>query len=532
MRKSKLVEWIENLFSKVHLTEKDLHNYQKIAFEFMRDNPFSALFLDTGLGKTAACLYLLNYLHMNELTKMTLVIGPLRVANVTWPDEFSEWSFGAPISYAHIRNDEIVEAINAAGQEAARRAKMSGHGATAVKALRDEARQKAAQRLVREFKRDNPCAVHIVNQEQVEFLVEAWGKDWPYDTVIIDESSSLKDHTTNRWKALWKIRNLVHRMHQLTATPASETYLHLYAQITLLDKGERFGTSFNKFKMKYFDENKYSRKVTLRDGAEEAITRLIADICIVMKQEDYLDLAQPVPVFHPVHLSSEQIDLYNEMEDNFIVTLPGGEEVEAETASALSQKLLQMASGVLYDTIPEAQPDGSFKDRRIVYHLHDHKIDKLRQLQEEVNGENLLVAYYHQSSLERLKAAFPEAKVMDKAGKLIAEWNKGKIKMLLLHPQSGAHGLNLQKGGRHVVFFDLIWSYERYYQFYRRLARQGQKYVVVIHHLISVGTKDELVATCLKNKCDAQEVLFDWIRKLRRRYLKRKQAAALIDDEL
>lgn len=521
--------WVRDRFSHANLTEGHLHQYQQDAKNFMYDNPFSALFLDTGLGKTGACIKLIHQLVLEGQREPTLVIGPLRVAGVTWPDELREWTFGCPLNFRIIRDGDLVESVNAAGQEARRIAKLNGADENGIKLAVAEARHRAAQRAVRTMMIGDRSHVHLINQEQVEFLVEAWGKDWPYKVVIIDESSSLKDPTTNRWKALWKIRKLIKRMHQLTATPASETYLHLYAQITLLDRGERFGTSYNKYKERFFTYNQYSRKHKLRPGAEEEITQLISDICIVMKQEDYLDLQQPVPVYHPVKLDAKQLALYRQMESEFIVELPAGEVVEAETASALSQKLLQMASGVLYDTISEEVGNGDFKDKRVVYQLHDHKIDALRQLHEEINGENMLVAYWHQSSLDRLLKAFPKAKVMDKDGKLIAEWNKGKIPILLLHPMSGSHGLNLQRGGRHVVFFDIPWSYERYYQFYRRLARQGQKYLVLIHHLVATGTKDEMVAQCLRDKRDGQEMLFRWINRMRRKLAKLKRERAAME---
>lgn len=516
--KTPIAEYLFDKFLNVELSADNLHGYQNTAVDFLIGNPFSALFIDTGLGKTPISLYAIYRLVQMMDVENVLVIAPKRVANVTWPDEIATWSFAAALSFTIIRDDELVDAVNDAGREARKMAKLAGHDKKAQDALSDEARSRAAKKAVRELMVRKPGTIHLISKDMVDFLVDAWGRDWPYDCVFVDESSGLKDHRTNRWKALWKVRPLIKRFHQLTATPASESYIHLYGQITLLDRGQRFGLSYTKFCEKYFTQNRYTMKWALREGAEELISALIADICLVMKQEDYLELQKPITSPHYVHLTEAQMALYLEMEREFVVDLPDGSQVEAETAAALSQKLLQMASGVLYETVLDEQPNGDFKKRRVVHHIHDEKIEALRQLAEETEGECLLIAYYHQSSAERILAAFPDAKVMDKEGKLIKEWNKGKIKKLLLHPQSGAHGLNLQKGGRHVVFFDYPWSYELYYQFWRRLARQGQTLLVVIHHLIARGTIDELLVECLNEKRDAQEVLFEWIKKMRRKF--------------
>jgi SNF2 family DNA or RNA helicase len=560
---------VRRMFSQVKLTLKDLHQYQIDAEKFLYENPFSALFLDTGLGKTAILLRLINRLVVNNECKRVLIIAPQRVANVTWPDEIAQWSFSAWISHTIIRDDDLVDSINKAGQLSRRLIKTDGHGAGRIALAKKRSRVKAfddalemgldssyvqkqiseaekivekklvkkdrlveAQKAVRRMLVERPAKIYLIHKEQVEFLVEAFGRDWPFDTVIIDESSSLKDHTTKRWKALWKVRPLIKRMHQLTATPAAEGYQYLFAQIVLLDRGKRFGTTVTKFREKFFNQNFYTKKWEIREGSQDDITKLIADLCLVMKQEDYLDLEQPVVVKKKIHLSETQMAVYRKMEDDFLIEMEDGTVVEAETAAALSQKLLQMASGVVYDNILEEQENGDIKKRRVVHHLHDDKIDALRQLEEEINGESMLIAYYHKSSLDRIMKAFPDAKPMDKAGKLIKEWNKGKVKKLLIHPMSDAHGLNLQKGGRHVVFFDLPWSYENYYQLYRRLARQGQKFLVMIHQLIAVGTIDEVVAECLDDKRDSQEIFFKMITAMRRRKAKNQRSTLDDDDKL
>lgn len=557
---------INKLFAACVRARQDMHDYQGTAVQFMRENPFSALFIDLGLGKTISSLTLILDLVTHNEADCVLVIAPLRVANETWPTEIGQWRHTAGLTWAHIRDDDLVEQVNLAGQAARKliakhgmehpevhklvsrmrreraraMVKKAGHHLPNAKELiartfaklmeakevsADErkefatlARQVAAKDAVREHKRRNPATIYIVNREQVEFLVNAWGKDWPYDTVIIDESSSLKDHSTKRFKALAKVRPLMKRMHQLTATPAAETYLHLFAQIYLLDLGERLGRNFTDFRDEFFKYNEYTRKAIIRPGAEEEIAKLISDICLTMKAEDYLDLQAPLMRTCKVALSDEHIAMYEQLEKTSLLELPGGVELEAETAAALSNKLLQFASGVVYDTRYEFDPEDPDADGVKVkreHLIHNYKIEKLQQLREEACGEPLLVSYHFKSSLGRIREAFPDAVVMDRAGKAVKAWNAGKIPMLLVHPQSAGHGLNLQHGGRQIVFFDLPWSLELYLQLIGRLARQGQKNIVVVHHLVATGTLDEVVLECLLEKRDAQEELFKLLKRLR-----------------
>lgn len=332
----------------------------------------------------------------------------------------------------------------------------------------------------------------------------------------------LKDHTSNRFKAMRKVRPLLKRMIQLTATPAAETYLHLFPQIFLLDEGERFGRHVTKFQQRYFTQNRYTYKWELRPGAEEEIAAKIADIALTLKAEDYLALEKPVMLMEKITLSADAMALYRKMEEDFLITLPNGAEIEAETAAALSQKLGQMSSGVVYQTLLEAGTGGNFKRSRVVHLLHDDKIEKLATIVEEAQGDPLLVSYWHESSLARLKQAFPKAVVMDKKGTCIKPWNAGKIEILLIHPASAGHGLNLQHGGRRIVFFDIPWSLGLYLQLIGRLARQGQKRTVFVHHLIAAGTLDEEVIKVLSEKRDAQDLLFRLLKRMRARLTRSK----------
>lgn len=533
-------EFITDKLAQFTRTEKDLHGYQLQAKQFLINNPFSALFIDCGMGKTAISLSAIMDLIGAFETNHVLIIAPVRVANETWPTEIAQWEHTAPLSYSHIRNELLVETVNKAGDdtrkilmnEAKAEAKSKGlvkndlaqyvkeiRSSKATKMIVEAARLTAAKTAVREFHKKANASVFIINREQVEFLVEAWGRDWPYDTVIIDESSAFKDHTTNRFKALKLVRKLIKRMHQLTATPVAESYVHLFAQLYLLDMGERLGKNITSYKLNYFNQCRYTMRYTLREGAEAQITQKISDICLVMKAEDYLQQEYPTFVFDQVILSPSEQAIYDSMQTSYVAEMVDGTIVEAETAAAKSQKLQQIASGVLYQTVLTLDEYGEMKSDRIVHEIHNHKIDKLQQIIDSTESEPLLVAYIMQSSLARLKLAFPHAVVMDKQGKCVTAWNSGKIKLLLFSPMSAAHGLNLQYGGRRLVFFDIPYSFELYYQAYKRLARQGQKLSVFVHHIVAKGSIDYDIAQCLSDKDATQEKFFELLKKLRKKLI-------------
>lgn len=525
---TKLDSYLRERFKNVVRSRKDLHHYQAdLAVPFLKENPFSALFVDLGLGKTIISLTLLADLLDRMEFEKCLVIGPLRVVNQTWPTEIGQWEHTAALTWAHIRDEDLKEAVRKAGQAArapivaAAKAEAIKRGIDPVlepkatrevvnefvklnKAKIDKARRMASRKEVREASLRNPASIHFINREQIQFLVEAWGRDWPYDCVIIDESSSLKDSKTRRFKALTAVRPYIKRMHQLTATPAAETYEHLFAQIYLLDGGKRLGQFITHYRERYFSLSYNGFTWKLRPGADREIADKISDICLTLKKEDYLDMREPV--FNPryVDLNKEQMALYRQFERDYVIELEDGTVVEAETAANLSSKLLQLASGSIYDDEKNAHP------------VHNEKIEELHQIVEEAQGKPLLVAYWFKSSLHKLKEAFPHAVVMDAEGKAVGPWNKGKIQMLLMHPQGSAHGLNLQHGGHHLVFFDIPWSLELYQQTIGRLDRQGQKELVVLHHIITKGTVDETVVEALRAKADMQETLFRYLKEIRR----------------
>lgn len=515
--KFSLEEHIALKFADVELRREQMHVYQGEGYQFLLNNPYSALFIDMGLGKTICSLTLIVDLLCSFQTDKVLVIGPLKVATDTWPNEIRRWEHTAILNHEVLRCDEDDPEVKEAMREARQRARLMGHAGDRVTKAVQDAKNRTMDK-VRRRKAFSSASVHIINREQIEWLVNLHGPNWPYRTVIIDESSSFKDPSTHRFKALAKVRRtegLITRMHLLTATPAAETYEHLFAQMFLLDLGERLGKFITRYRQNYFSYNQWSRKYKLRDGCEAIILNKIKDICLVMKAEDYLSVELPTIAPRMVRLSDDQVELYKRMEKESYVQLPDGTEIEAETAAALSSKLLQMASGVLYETYTLQDWDtDDLKKVKKVHHLHDHKIDTLREIVEEANGEPMLVAYHFQSSLARLKKAFPKATVMDPAGKCLKVWNARNIPMLLIHPQSAGHGLNMQKGGHNLIFFDLPWSLENYLQTIGRLARQGQTRHVVVQVLLAMGTLDEYVFQKLNAKKDAQDYLFRLLKRL------------------
>lgn len=480
------------------LQRHQMHGYQKMLVDWMYEHPFGFCLVDMGLGKTVSTLTVVERLLTNFEADRVLVIGPLRVALDTWPAEIKNWQHTSWITF------------------------------TQLAGLSEPERKVAAKQRTQ---------IHIINREMVDWLVQFHGPRWPYRVVIIDESDSFKSHQSERFKALAKVRHtpgLIERLYLLTATPAAESYIGLWAQTYLLDLGKRLGKSITKYRDSYFTQNRYTYTYKIRPGAEEAILDKIKDIAIVMKAEDYLPRDKPTLIKVPVTLDQKTYDLIKHLQKHFIMTLPDGTELEAKTAAALASMVLQMASGTVYET--ELIEDIDTEDLRKVkkvHHLHNCKIEVLREIVEEakVQGTPLLVAYWFKSSLDRLVKAFPKAEVMGQKTDCVKRWNAGKIDMLLIHPQSAGHGLNLQYGGNHLVFFDLCYSLGYYLQTIGRIDRQGQTKPVIVRHLVATGTRDELVYDLLAQKADAQEKLFRILKRLIAKYRKNKKNESSEQEE-
>lgn len=507
-----------------------MHVFQRKAVRYLRDNPMSYLFIDLGMGKTIICLTLLRDMLDRGWKGKALVIAPLRVAKATWPDEIDEWEHLEGLPFTLIRAEDDDEEIKAEYDSIykPRYAKERWYGETpadAAKFARAKANpiRQAAKEAKRRAQALEDTPLHIINIERIEWLVEFWKErwkthrqKWPYDTIIIDESSKFGVHNTLRFRALKKVLKRVKRLHELTASPASEGYMKLFAQIYLLDQGERLGRNITAYRERYYTQNPYTKKWILNPGADEKIANKIADLGLVLKAEDYRDIlgreaSDFLPLRRNIKLSHDLMELYWRFEETMFLHYDT-EEIEALNGGALVNKLLQFAAGAVYN------------ESKKVVAIHDEKIEALRELKEELGDEPLMVCYWFKSSLDRLRKAFPKAVVMDKAGKCIKPWNEGKIDMLLINPGSAAHGLNMQKGpGHDIAFFDLVWSRELYEQVIGRLARQGQRQLVRVHHLLVVGSADELIYDTLVDKGEGQERLFKFIRAMQRRIEERNR---------
>ena len=438
------------------------HPYQAYCIDRVIKQPKIGLFLDMGLGKTIITLQAIYELKYNRFAvQKVLIIAPKKVAEATWQREAQKWD-GVGI----LRISTVLGSLS-----------------KRVKAL------------------NTPADIYIINRDNVTWLVDYYKNDWPFDMVVADESSSFKNHAAKRFKSLAHMYNHIKRMVLLTGTPTPKGLIDLWAQIYLLDRGQSLGRTYTSFRDHFFIPDQRSQTVIYsykpKDTAENDVLRAISHLCVSMKSEDYLTLPPVTEDIVPVQLSPKAQRDYDEMETRMVLELvESGEEITAVSAAALSTKLQQLANGAVYDEL------------RNVHEIHDCKIEAFMELIEQLSGKPALVFYNFKHDLERLKAALAKSRLVVKELKGAAEereWNAGQIDVLLAHPASTAYGLNLQDGGNHVIWFGLNWSLELYQQANKRLHRQGQKEKVIIHHLISIGTRDEDMMEALNRKADAQE---------------------------
>lgn len=361
---------------------------------------------------------------------------------------------------------------------------------------------------------NTPADIYITNRENVVWLVDYYRNAWPFDMVVVDESSSFKSHSAKRFKALASVGGHIDRMVELTGTPSPNGLDDLWAQVFLLDGGERLGKRYTHFRERYFQPDRrgadgmvYSYEA--KPGSEEGILEKISDICISMKAEDYLQL--PDITYHeiPVELDAKAAKAYHDMEREMVLQLPGdGEDISVTSAAALSNKLLQLANGAIYDG-----------DRQ-VHAVHGCKVEAFMELVESLQGKPALVFYNYQHDRTRLLEALKKTGLRVRELKTPQDeddWNARRMDILLTHPASSAYGLNLQQGGNHVIWFGLTWNYELYTQANKRLHRQGQQEKVIIHHLVCTGTRDEDVMQALQRKDDVQNWVMESLKARIRR---------------
>lgn len=429
----------------------DLHPYQERAVAYIKSHPSCGLFLPMGMGKTVSTLTAIAELKLSRV----LVIAPLRVARDTWADEIAKWE--------HLRH---LRAAVAVGSEKKRR-----------EAIESEA------------------VLYIINRENVQWLFKTY-PNLEFDMIVIDELSSFKNHTSARFKTLKKHR--APRMVGLTGTPSPNGMMDLWAEIFLLDGGERLYPRITQFRNVFFSPGQSNGYVVynwiLKPGANEAITERISDITVSMSTDELKSLPPVQYLTENVYLSTEDMQRYKQFKRTLVAEL-GGETVTAANAAVLSGKLRQWASGAMYDD------DGG------VVRLHDAKLEALKEIA-EFSDSNILVAYNYKHDRERIMEAIPEA-VDLRSSESLRAWNEGKIRVALGHPASMGHGLNIQRGGNVIVWFSLTWNLEEYQQFNARLHRQGQANPVQIYHLVAVGTIDERILKILSGKDTLQMGLLD-----------------------
>ncbi len=398
--------------------------------------------------------------------KKVLIVAPLRVATHTWPNEVEKWDH-INLTYRVIRGTPNMRKKQIA----------------------------------------SPADVYIINYENLSWLVDNYRHNWPFDVVVFDESSKMKSASSKRFKAFRKVQRFSSRVICLTGTPAPNGLLDLWAQVYLLDGGERLHPYITHYKNEWFNSDYMGYNWTPKYGADQDIQDRIKDICLSMQAKDYLELPEYISNVVKVYLTDQQMDQYKELQDEFYLELSAETSVTAANAAVLSSKCLQFSNGAMYLNDSFGNPTSDWEE------IHTEKLNALQDIVDEANGAPVLVFYNYRSDLDRIKNQFKQAVELDKEGKLLNAWNAGRIPILLAHPASAGHGLNMQDGGNIVVWFGLNWSLELYQQANARLYRQGQTKPVFVHHIVAADTVDELVLDRLSNKRSVQDVLINALKE-------------------
>lgn len=442
------------------------YDYQAYAIDKIIDNKRFGLFLDMGLGKTVSTLTAIEQLKYDYLdVDKVLVIAPKRVAEDTWAQEVEKWT--------HLTHLDVSLVLGTPKQ-------------------REQALERNAD-------------IYVTNKENTKWICERFKKDWPFDMVVIDELSTFKNSDSQRFKILKKKWPLFDRFVGLTGTPAPKNIMDLWAQIYLIDGGERLGKFKTHFRQRYFYPTHKVAEHTfnweLKDGAKDEIYKMISDVTVSMESKDYLKMPERVDTVKEAKLSKKERALYDELEQNMVIEndIDDDKDIVALNSASLSNKLLQMSNGAVY------ADDGS------ITHIHDKKLELLDEIVEESQGQPILVMYNYKHDKERLLERYSFAETLD-SDDYMERWNNGEIQMLITHPASAGHGLNLQYGGSIMVWFGLTWNLEYYEQANARLYRQGQKKTTVIHHLLTENSIDQKVYESLKNKKLGQNELMNAVK--------------------
>lgn len=453
------------------MDKSNLHKYQKVCVEHIISHPFCGVFLDMGLGKTISTLTAIEELKYDYCVIDTvLVIAPKRVVETVWEEEAKKWDHTKHLTFSKIIGTE---------------------------------RQRLAALKVK-------ADVHIISRDNIAWLCSLYAAKLPYDMLVIDELSSFKAHQTQRFKSLRLARPWFKRVVGLTGTPAPNGLINLWSQMYLIDRGERLEKTITAYRSRYFRPGASNGYVVysynLLSDSERLIQERIKDICISMRAEDYLEMPERIDNFVIVTMPDKLMDAYKKFEQENVITLAneieeGATTVNAVNAAALSNKLLQFANGAMYD------------ENKNVVPIHDLKLEALKEIIEAADGKPVLVAWTYQFDRDRIKNYFRSMAPRElKTAEDINDWNAGKVQLMLAHPASAGHGINLQAGGNIIVWYGLTWSLELYQQFNARLYRQGQKQRTIIHHIVNTGTHDEDVVRALKSKDKTQNNLMNSIK--------------------
>ena len=446
-------------------------SYQPPAIQHLRSVPFCGLWADMGLGKSVSALTATAQLIDRLYVHRTLVVAPLRVAQMVWAQEAAKWD--------HLQH-------------------------LSVRLIRGTPEQRL--RIAHE-----DAAIHVINYDNLVWLVKARGGKWPWDQVILDESSKIKNMNSWRSRALWHVRPRIRHLKQLTGTPASRGLEDLYGQVLLLDKGQRLGRTKSQFLGRWFYPDPYDQtKFHPKDGALESITETLRDVCLSLRARDYFDLNEIPPIDVPVELPVKRKPEYRKLEREMFLELEQGA-IDSPTAAATTGKCQQFANGQVWLGTPE-------DSKREWAPVHDAKLEALQEIIDGIGGKPLLVAYWFKPDLARLKAAFPHGEVLDQNPETEARWNRGEIPLLFAHPDSAGHGLNLQHGGHHIAFFSLTWNLELYQQIIERLGavrqyQAGYDRPVYVYRIVAQNTIDELMLHRLDTRASTQDVLKDAMRR-------------------
>lgn len=440
------------------LNRSDLHVYQNRAIDFIKSEKRCGLFLDMGLGKTTTTLTAISDLTDSFAVTKVLIVAPLRVANTVWKQEAEIWK--------HLQHLKVSICTGT------------------------ERERLAALQITAD--------VYVINRENIPWLVDLQKNKWQFDCVIIDESSSFKNSGSQRFKSLKKVLPFTNYMVILTGTPSPNGLMDLWAQMYLVDFGEALGRTKTAYTQRFFESDYMGYKLTPLKDADTKIHALIAPKVLSMVASDYLDLPDRIDLIESVELPAKTLALYKQFEKTLLATLPDGEQIEALSAAVLANKLLQWCNGAMY--IDELHNYSV---------VHDLKLDALADIIEQNENENILVAYNYKSDLERLQKRFKDARVLDKDPQTVIDWNEGRIKLLLAHPASAGHGLNIQHGGSMIVWFGLNWSLEYDQQLNARLHRQGQTKPVRIIRIVVKDCLDERVMNVLNDKDRTQSKLIE-----------------------